>query len=361
MLKPHELSALREIWEIESYDDVCYLKGGRDGCFNLLNEDSILKPSDTPELHPLIETLITNVCGGNEVNIEYIHKAILYKYLNINDHTIPAIVFYGTGGSGKGTMMSLLWTIFGKENTQVNLGQNDISWNFDTYAGQKIIVEFAEVTTNNTHQDIRTLNKLKNYIWAKYIHINKKGVQVYWIENIAWFFISSNSLKPLQLDSKDKWNRRFTVIKSTKPLENWKEINDVIEDKAIVSNYLAWLMKTYSDVEKYTFLEALDNKDKRELEEFTQSEVNDFWDWVEENYPQFRGKKTVNEVKQLITMFCIENEIDEKEFMRYFKNHSRYQKKRFRRNGKLHYWYDIPSEIATPEKAAAIFGSTIED
>jgi hypothetical protein len=34
--------------------------------------------------------------------------------------------------------------------------------------------------------------------------VNEKGIQPYQIENIAWFFISSNSNKPLQLDDKDK-------------------------------------------------------------------------------------------------------------------------------------------------------------
>jgi hypothetical protein len=64
---------------------------------NLLDESKILLPSVEPELHPLIQQLIENVAGHKDENIEYLHKALLYKYLNINDHTIPSIVFYGKG------------------------------------------------------------------------------------------------------------------------------------------------------------------------------------------------------------------------------------------------------------------------
>jgi len=60
--------------------------------------------------------------------------------------------------------MSLLETIFYKDNVLANLGQRDLTGSFDTYRGQKLIVEFAEVTTNNTHSDMGILNKLKNII-----------------------------------------------------------------------------------------------------------------------------------------------------------------------------------------------------
>lgn len=91
-----ELNGLRSYGIIESYDDVCYYAGGRAQCLNLLDEYKILTPSDTPILHPLIQELIENVCGKKQENIEYIHKAILYKYTHLNDFTLPAVVFYGT-------------------------------------------------------------------------------------------------------------------------------------------------------------------------------------------------------------------------------------------------------------------------
>jgi hypothetical protein len=47
-----------------------------------------------------------------------------------------------------------------------------------------------------------------------------------------------------------------------------------------VSNYLAWLLETYKEVKNYKKLEALDNEDKRDLEERSQNEANNFWEWL---------------------------------------------------------------------------------
>jgi hypothetical protein len=60
-----------------------------------LEEDKILLPSNNSTLDENIKHLIENICSNKPENIEYLHKAVLYKYLNINDFTIPSIVFYG--------------------------------------------------------------------------------------------------------------------------------------------------------------------------------------------------------------------------------------------------------------------------
>lgn len=336
-----ELNWLRHYGIINTYDNICYLRWGRNLCLNLLDEEKILLPSDKPILDKYIKELIDNVCWYKQENIEYLHKAILYKYLNINDFTIPSIVFYWVWWSWKWTFITLLSTIFWDDNVLSNLWQRDISSSFDTYKGQKIAVEFAEISTNNTHSDMKILNKLKNIIWAERITVNEKWVQPYQIENIAWFFISSNSNRPLQLDDRDKWNRRFTIIKSISKLENWKEVNQAIKNIEKVSNYLAWLYKTYPEVLNYKKLEALDNKDKRELEERSQNEANNFWDWLEDNYSDINWKMKKVEVENYINKYCYENNMDEKEFLKYFWNNSKYTKKKIRIWDKTHYWVEI--------------------
>jgi len=341
MAKGTELYDLRACNEIKTYDDICYYAGGKEKCLNLLNEDQILLPSETPKIHPLIQELISSVCGEKKENIDYLHKAILYKYLNINDFTIPAVVFYGTGWSGKWSLVSLLWTIFWEDAVLANLWQRDISWSFDTYKGQKLIVEFAELATNNTNSDMKVLNKLKNIIGAEKITVNEKWVQAYQTENIALFFISSNSNKPLQLDDKDKWNRRFTIIRSYKKLSQGKEINETIRTRSVVQNYLAWLHKEYPEVLEWKILDALDNKDKRDLEDNSQHEANNFWEWFEENYPNEIGKKTKVEVEMYISTYCFENNLDEKDFLKYFWNHSKYPKKKIRIWEKTPYGVDM--------------------
>ncbi len=341
MCSEKELRGLRQYGIINTYDDICFYRGGKSGCLNLLEEDKILLPSGSPEINKYIQELIENVAGYKDENIEYLHRAIFYKYLNINDHTLPSIVFYGKGWSWKGTFISLLWTIFWEEHILANLWQRDLSSAFDTYKWQKIAVEFAEISTNNTRGDSQILNKLKNIIWADKITINEKGVQPYQIENIAWFFISSNSNKPLQLDDKDKGNRRFTIIRSESKLKNWKDVNKAIKDTEIVSNYIAWLFQNYPEVLEYKKLEALDNQDKRELEERSQNEANNFWEWLEENYSNIKGKITKAEIEDYLQKYCFENNLDEKETVKYFWNNSKYPKKKIRIWDKTYYWVEI--------------------
>jgi hypothetical protein len=341
MCSEKELRGLRQYGIINTYDDICFYKWGQKGCLNLLDEEKILLPSVVSEIHPYIKELIENVAWHKEENIEYLHKAILYKYLNINDHTIPSVVFYGKGWSWKWTFITLLWTIFWEDHILANLWQRDISSAFDTYKWQKIAVEFAEISTNHTRWDSQVLNKLKNIIGADKIIVNEKGIQAYEIQNIAWFFISSNSNKPLQLDDKDKGNRRFTIIRSESKLNNWKEVNQTIKNSVAVSNYLSRLYTTYPEVIEYKKLDALDNQDKRELEERSQNESNNFWEWLEDNYSDIKGKITKAEIEDYLHKYCFENNLDEKELLKYFWNNSKYSKKKIRIWDKTYYWVEI--------------------
>jgi len=341
MCTNNELNWLRLNEVINTFDNICYYYWWREWCYNLLNEWDILQPSSTPILDSNIKTLIDTVCGFKNENIEYLHKAILYKYLNLNDFTIPAIVLYGAWWSWKWTLISLLSTILWNQNVLSNLWQQDLTSSFDTYKGQKLVVEFAEISTNNTNWDLRILNKLKNIIGAEKITVNEKWVQVYQIDNIAWFFISSNSNKPLQLDDRDKGNRRFTIIRSITKLKNWKSINKAIRNKEVVSNYLAWLLGKYPKVVDYKNLDALDNEDKRELEERSQSEANQFWEWMEENFPNCWKYLTKIEVELYIELYCDEHEISQLDFMKYFWHNSKYPKKKIRIWKKTYYWVQL--------------------
>lgn len=341
MCTNNELNWLRLNEVIKTFNSICYFSWWREWCFNLLNEIDILQPSNSPILDSNIKTLIDTVCGFKDENIEYLHKAILYKYLNLNDFTISSIVLYGAWWSWKGTLISLLSTILWNQNVLSNLWQQDLTSSFDTYKGQKLVVEFAEISTNNTNGDLRILNKLKNIIGAEKITVNEKWVQAYQIDNIAWFFILSNSNKPLQLDDRDKGNRRFTIIRSITKLKNWKWINKAVKNKEVISNYLAWLLEKYPEVADYKKIDALDNEDKRELEERSQSEANQFWEWMEENFPNCWTHLTKMEVESHIELYCDEHEIGYTDFMKYFWHNSKYPKKKIRIWTKTYYWVQL--------------------
>lgn len=226
-----------------------------------------------------------------------------------------------------------------------NLGQRELTSQFDTYKWQKLVIEFAEVITNNTHSDKLILNKLKNIIWADKITVNEKWVQPYQIENIVWTFISSNSNVPLLLDDKDKWNRRFTLIKSTSSLTNWKKINNSIRDKKIVSDFLAWLFQQYPQVSELKSYEAHDNQEKRDLEDISQSDAAHFWEWFEENFPDQVWNILKTRIDIEIGKYCEELEINDiTSFTRWFWKTSKYPKTRRRFNWKLKYCVEIPKK-----------------
>lgn len=326
----NELLEMREKWEIKEYIGLIYRDGGKSWYYNLLKEEDILKPSDTPILHDDIKTLISNIWGYKDENIEYLHKSLLYKLTHLNDSTIGSIVLYGHGGSWKGTYMSLMSTIFWSDNVLANLWQRDLTGNFDTYNGKKLILEFAEVVTNNTQKDVHVLNKLKNIIWAELITVNQKHVKQYQVENIAMFYITSNSNKPIQLDDTSVGNRRFSIIKCYSKLPRPTQVNKSVRNKKIVSDYLAWLFQEFPEVIKYKQLEALENSDKKDLEEQCLNEANAFWDWIKESHPWFKWKQRITEVYQYLEQYCEQNDLDYFETKKFFWHHSRYPKKKVR-------------------------------
>jgi hypothetical protein len=54
-------------------------------------------------------------------------------------------------------------------------------------------------------------------------------------------------------------------------------------------------------------------------------------------------KKTKLEVEIYIWKYCFENNLEEKEFLKYFWHHSKYPKKKIRIRDKTHYGVDMTS------------------
>ncbi|MFC1798056.1 hypothetical protein ACFLY2_02805 [Patescibacteria group bacterium] len=104
-----------------------------------------------------------------------------------------------------------------------------------------------------------------------------------------------------------------------------------------MSNYIARLYKTYPEVIKYTKLDALDNEDKRELEDRSQNEANNFWEWFEEKYPDRKEKIFKKFLDPDINKYCFENAIYEFEFRKYFWNYSKYPLKKIRIDDKTNW------------------------
>ncbi len=336
--------------KIPTFEDLCYLEGGKQWFYNLLDEKNIIKYNIKYEskIHPHIDYLIKNIAWHKKINYEWLHKAILYKLTHINDVNVPAVILYWPWGSGKWTFITLLEKMFWEENTLRNLKQRDLESAFDSYTWNKLIVEFQEIISWNTFQDKKILDRIKSLVGEKYITVNAKFRQAKTIENIAWFHFSSNHPVPIQLDSGESWNRRFTIIKT------WTKLNDkiayelntkILKEDKYVQEYVNWLFDTYTNVPNMTNFPALDNDEKRNLELSCESSTNLFFKWVEAEFP-YIIKINKKQKNILLDKYCAETGEDRYDVKFKDKNFDnglshRVVKKTVRLWDKTYVWYEI--------------------
>lgn len=289
-VKPWDLRELRENQKIPIYEGVCYYDWGRKGYYNLLDRRDILTPSKTPAIHEDIFELITNLCNNKEINYMWLLEAIAYKYTHLNDPYIGAIVFHGMGSTWKGLLLKLLSTIFWEDNIQIGLNQDSMDSSFSVYSGGKLIVEYKEISVDGTRQGKKNLNKLKSIIMEDKIMVRKMHRDAFPVDNIALFIMSSNEAKPLQLDNSHTGNRRFNIIATWQkiPQARWKEIEQTITNVEHVRNFLAYLMEEFPDIQKQQNIRQLNNKDKRDVEDLSDSPANKFFKWMEEKFPDVK-------------------------------------------------------------------------
>lgn len=345
-----ELFKLVSDKKIPTFEGLCYRDWGRDWYYNTLDKNTIMQyPGDVEaKLHPGLDKLFYNICWGKKKNMNWLHWAILYKLTHLNDVTLPAVIMYGIGWSWKGTFIRLLSKIFWEENTMFNLKQRDLESSFDSYQWEKLIVEFQEIISWNTMQDKKILDRIKSIVWEPTITVNAKFQNARPVDNIAWFHFSSNHSVPIQLDSKHSWNRRFTIIKTLGKLNEKlaEEVNnEVIRNPKAIEEYVAWLYENFSEVTEMTSYPALDNDEKKNLEESCESAANQFFEWFETKYP-YIYKLSVKQKNILLTQYCSETWEDEYDAKFKQKNFDlglshRYEKKRIRFNKSNTIWYFI--------------------
>jgi hypothetical protein len=65
-----------------------------------------------------------------------------------------------------------------------------------------MIVEIDELETKGmTEKEIYQLsNRIKSMVFAKSISVNPKNLPEHTVDNLAWFIITSNDIKPLSIE-----------------------------------------------------------------------------------------------------------------------------------------------------------------
>ena len=332
---------LIEEWFIQEFTDINRSPESKSGYYNIFDHSAILKPSKTAVLHKGIELLISNLCNGDLNGIEWLHQAILYKYTHLSDAQVPCVVFYWVGWSGKSTFIELLKAIFGNTHVMGNLRQSELVSAFDTINGEKLIYEFAEITAFNNNKDRILLNKMKNLVFAKTIIVRKLYQQAYATNNNGWYFVTSNSMKPVMFDAHDSWNRRFSCFKSIKSLTNTESslIYSVIGNPRAIQDYLAWLYATYPSIPTQSSFKCLENADKRLVVNNSEDIVDEFITYLKDNYS---GKRlTVFELQKVMITFSTSNWIDVYNLKKLFKSNCPFFKHKWTVDGRNVWYYEI--------------------
>jgi len=286
-INPKDLNDLKRSWKIPKYKWLVYKDWWQQWYYNLFKKETVTDVWNKNSCIPEIKYLISNLCNKDKDSIEWVEKAILFKYENLNEVIIPALVFCGEQWTWKWLFLELLTRIFWKENTQRGITQESLNSRFVPYHGKKLIVEMNELYIENYNQWKKVMNKLKAMINESKIQVEKKGMDHIVVDSIAWFIMSSNEKVPIKLDWWSTNDRRFTIIETGEYIapERGGEIYNSFTDENIW-NFLKYLKNKYWENTLNTNdVIALNNESKRKLTEATQSAWDSFFKRIESEYP----------------------------------------------------------------------------
>jgi len=154
--------------------------------------------------------------------------------VQIGHKTGVAWGFFGSSGTGKGLMVDVFAKILGHRNCSLNVGDTDLSSNFNPYAHNVQFIHLNEIASD-FHGRHGVAGSLKCLVSDPFIRINQKGISEVQVDNFANLILNSNKPNPLELDPDDRrWN--MIVAKTALVMCDWWGGNKSYE-KAIDESY----------------------------------------------------------------------------------------------------------------------------
>lgn len=183
-----------------------------DDVLNLVDRRGWIQPK-AGEVHPLFDCLLWSLAGESEEAREHIEHVIGWKYLHPEEFTLPCLVFYPEGGIGKNVLVdNVLATLFGAGQV-VSVDTEKVSGAFNGMVVGKTVVFIDE-----SQNDKLDMEKMKRLVGNRYIVINEKFQRPYQIENTALYLVGGNDPRGVIRVGHDHSDRRWSVIKVTRPL-----------------------------------------------------------------------------------------------------------------------------------------------
>lgn len=180
---------------------------------NMIRKERWLEPRfERTENTVFFDVLLRALGNDTEENIQHIKQVIGWKYLHPEDHQLPALCFFGSGGTGKNILVdSVLAAVFGKNFTLSTKFKEIEAYN-DLLAG-KVVVLIDEAAQDKTDADT-----LKRMVGNQRIQISAKYQSTYTCDNTALYLISTNNYDGALRMEKNDSNRRWSIMKVTTPL-----------------------------------------------------------------------------------------------------------------------------------------------
>ena len=224
-----------------------------DGVYNTFKGFEVmkLKSNELDIKESLIYKHLFNLCGNDEVVMDYVLMLLSRKVKNPSKLTNTSIIFKSDEGCGK----DIFFNWFGEQIIGKDYYFNDtdpqlIFGDFNPSMANKIICVLNEL---NYKEMINLVEHLKGAITTKTNRINQKSIPVYENKNHITYILLTNNDNPIKISVTD---RRFTAIECNNTIANdnkyFSKLIKEIESKKYDRTFYDYLMSLESDDYDFT-------------------------------------------------------------------------------------------------------------
>jgi Family of unknown function (DUF5906) len=182
------------------------------------------QPGPWPTIREFLREVI---CAGDAAHFDYLRNLLFWKIQNATKNPEVAIALQSPQGHGKGTFGRMLERLFGLKRFQQFIRTDDATAKFNADAEGKMVLFYDEVFFGH---DRRLLGRLKGEITEPWLPIEPKGVNRYYVRNIALRVYVSNEIAhiPIDLDDRRVYALEVSDIHA-KDFDYFKELATAIE------------------------------------------------------------------------------------------------------------------------------------
>jgi len=211
--------------------------------------------------------------------------------------------FISKQGAGKGTLMKLLYKMFGdKKCFETATPSRDVWGDFNGRMASSFFINLDELSRK---ESLECEGKIKALITNPKITINNKGINQYDINSFHRFCGTTNGEDPWKTTKDD---RRNVIIKSSDELIGdvvyFNNINDLLDDVNVIKTCYEYF-KSIPDMENFNKLERPVTDYQKDMQELSVSPIEN---WIKsftiENYYQEEVKHLGKKYFELFKEWC---------------------------------------------------------